>query len=183
MNATLAARCLRPTHVDGGVVGEETAPTNQKTLINNQHILLIMNEYQPVASLIAIQSWYGKKSVFTKGEGNIQRNLLTLKAALSVLLVCCFVFFFSYLSFITVSNNFQKNTLNRKKCIVQRNFIKGTTSLYKSFDLTFRFLRSGTWPATRFKISMTDPALAFTMINQQSGAVTPKSEGINIPLS
>lgn len=142
MNATLAARCFRPTHVDGGVVGEETEPTNQKTLINNQHILLIMNEYQPVASLISIQSWYGKESVFTKGEGNIQGNLLTLKAAFSVLLVCCF--FFSYLSFITVRNNFQKNTLNRKKCIVQRNVIEGTTSLYKSFDLTFRFLRSST---------------------------------------
>lgn len=96
MNATLAARCFRPTPVDGGVVGEETEPTNQKTLINNQHILLIMNEYQPVASLIAIQSWYGKETVFTKGEGNIQRNLLTLKAALRVLLLFWFCFLVIY---------------------------------------------------------------------------------------
>lgn len=80
MNATLAAQCFTPTHVDGGVVGEDTEPTNQRTLINNQHILLIMNEYHPVASLIAVQSWFGKESVFTKGEGNVQRNLLTLKA-------------------------------------------------------------------------------------------------------
>lgn len=80
MNSTiLAAQRFTPTHVDGGVVGEDTEPTNQWTLINYQHILLIMNEYHPVATLIAVQSWYGKEFVLTKGEGNIQRNLLTLK--------------------------------------------------------------------------------------------------------
>lgn len=35
----------------------------------------------------------------------------------------------------------------------------------------------------QFKISMTDPALTFTMTSSIHGAVTPESEGINTPLS
>lgn len=106
MNSTiLAAQRFTPTHVDGGVVGEDTEPTNQWTLINNQHILLIMNEYHPVATLIAVQFWYGKQSVLTKGERSIQKKPADLESYLLYIFL-----FFSCLFFNTVSNNVQKKT-------------------------------------------------------------------------
>lgn len=97
-----------------------------------------MNEYHPVATLIAVQSWYGKESVFTKGEGNIQTNLLTLKVIFRTFF-CFLVVYFLTLSVIMFR---KKHSINRKKCILRRNSIEGTSHLYKCFDLTFRFLRA-----------------------------------------
>lgn len=118
------------------VVGGGNRPTNQRTLINNQHILLIMDEYHLVASLTAVQFRCGKESVLTKGEGNIQRNLLTLKAAFSALL------FFLVIYYLSLCDHFQTNTLDRKKSIAAKElYWRSKSSLQKFWpDLFFFFL-------------------------------------------
>lgn len=98
------------------VVGEEIKPTNQWTLINNQHILLIMDEYHPVASLITIQSWYGK-AFLQKEKETFRETCWPWKLPL----VHCF--FFSFLSFITVSN-FRKTLLMGRKALCEGIWLK-----------------------------------------------------------
>lgn len=43
--------------------------------------------------------------------------------------------------------------------------------------------RSGSGKKEDQKITMTDPALTFAITSSNHGAATPKSEGINTPLS
>lgn len=114
---------------------EDTKPTNQRILINNQHTLLIMNEYHSVASLTAIQSGYGNEKL-----ADFER-CLRFAVPFQVLLFVsisknCLITELSWLDLEdALGKRYPKSSLNRKKPwtepILWRNFSQETSSLSK----------------------------------------------------